>query len=343
MAENAENEAKAAIRALAQSCKLDPTNEYGTPRFVFTQNGIGFGPLGDIQMIKAPQKNGKTFLFALMMGALIRGEYLGLKCEIDNPNILYIDTEQHPRNTQLVYRRACKIGGINGRIEHTTFNAYHFRGKTPDEITDAMMQLLEDIKPTVVFLDGVRDLVEDFNDQKESKAMVTKLMDKALEHDCSIWSILHVNPGSDKARGHLGTEMQNKVSDVLTCLKEKTEAGTIFTVEQTDARNRDIQKFSFEIQDVEDEHGNIAIPVNTHISVKTKVTADETMARALEGGPLRYGDLVDKIVEIAEVSERTAKSRIKDAKIAGIIVQDPVMGKIRYKGLDMENEEGAPF
>lgn len=330
-------------RELAASCELDPSKEYGAPKFVFTQNGVGFGPLGDIQMIKAPQKNGKTFLFALMMGAILKGEYLGLKCEIKNPTILYIDTEQHPRNTQLVFRRACKIGGINGRERHSNYKAYHFRGKTPEEITNAVMVLLEDIRPTVVFLDGVRDLVEDFNDQKESKTMVTKLMDKALEYDCSIWSILHVNPGSDKARGHLGTEMQNKVSDVLTCLKEKTAEGTIFTVDQTDARNRDIQKFSFMIQDVPDNGGFIAVPVNTHISVKAKTQADETMARALKDGPLRYGDLADKVAEIAEVSVPTAKRRIKDAIEAKVIYIDPVMNKYHYRGLDLENDDDMPF
>lgn len=331
------------MRELCAKCELDPTKDYGRPNYVFEQCGIGFAPTGDIQMIKAPQKNGKTFLFALMMGAILRGEYLGLTCRLEHPCVLYIDTEQHPRNTQLVYRRVCKIAGISGRERHVNFKSYHFRGKSPEEIRKSLLFLLGEYKPNVIFLDGVRDLVEDFNDQKESKEMVTMLMDKALEYDCSIWSILHVNPGSDKARGHLGTEMQNKVSDVLTCLKEKTEAGTIFTVDQTDARNRDIQKFSFEIQDVPEGSGTIAIPVNTHISVKTKVTADETMAKALADGPLRYNDLVDRIVEVAEVSIPTAKRRIKEAREAGIIEQDPVMGKIRYKGLDSENEEGLPF
>lgn len=340
---NAISEPNEEIRELCAQCELDPAKEWGEPKYVFKQNGIGFGPLGDIQMVKAPQKNGKTFLFALMMGAILNGEYLGLTCEIENPVVLFVDTEQHPRNTQLVYKRVCKIAGRDVRARHVDFKAYHFRGKSASEIKEALLYLIDEIKPHVVFLDGVRDLVEDFNDQKESADMVRVLMEKALKAECSIWSILHVNPGTDKARGHLGTEMQNKVSDVLCCLKEKTEAGTIFTVEQTDARNRDINKFSFEIQDVADGNGFIAVPVNTHISVKTKTTADDLMSKALADGPLRYNDLVDKLVEVQGVCVRTAKTRIKEAAESHIIEQDPVFKKYRYIGIDVQNEPDAPF
>lgn len=332
-----------AMNELCQECELDPTKDYGVPRYVFTQNGIGFGPLGDIQMVKAPQKNGKTFLFALMMAAILRGEYLGLRCEVENAKVLLIDTEQHPRNTQLVYRRVCKIAGISGRERHDQFKAYHFRGKAHDEIRQALIYLIERERPTVVFLDGVRDIVEDFNDSKESTATVTLMMDTALKYDCSIWSILHVNPGTDKARGHLGTEMQNKVSDVLTCLKENTVDGAVFTVEQSDARNRDIQKFSFVIQDVQDGNGVIAVPVPASISMKSKTQADETMARALADRPLRYNDLVDKVMEVEGVKRRSACSRVSDALNAGIIYKDDHVYKYHYRGLDLSNEDGLPF
>jgi len=331
------------IRQMVSSCELDPTIDYGQPKFAFSQNGIGFGPLGDMQMIKAPQKNGKTFLMSLMIGAMLYGEYLGLKCEIENPRALYIDTEQHPRNTQLVYRRCCKIGRINGRERHENFRAFHFRGKSPEEIRDGLYFIIKEFKPHVVFLDGARDCIEDFNDQKESREFVTEILAQTLGNDCSLWGVIHVNPGTDKARGHLGTEWQNKCSDTLTCLKEKTPSGVIFTVEHVDARNKDINKFSFEIQDVPDEGGFLAIPVNTHISVKTKTTADETMARALAEGPLRYGDFVDKVMDVAGVKTTAAKERIKNATEAHIIEQDPVFKKFRYIGLDLENEKDCPF
>jgi len=331
-------------RALAASCCLDPTIDYGEPKYVFSRKGVGFAPLGDIQMIKAPQKNGKTFLFALLMGAMLKGEYLGIKCEIEHPRLLYIDTEQHPRNTQLVYRRACRIANIDGRARHLDFQAYHFRGKQPEEIASSLFQLIDDFRPTVVFLDGTRDIINDFNDQQESAAMIRRLMDKALERDCSIWNIIHVNPGTDKARGHLGTEAQNKVSDAFLCLKEKTADGVIFTVQHTDTRNKDIEDWSFQIQDVpESENRFLAIPVQTHISIKSKTTANETMGRALTNDHLRYSDLVDRVMEVAQVKKTKAKELIGDAINSGIIVKDPVFGKYRYVGLDLPNEDEMPF
>jgi hypothetical protein len=208
---------------------------------------------------------------------MLRGEYLGLKCEIEQPRLLFIDTEQHPRNTQLVYRRICRIAGIDGHSRHSQIKVLHMRGAQVEEIRHALLQEIVLFKPDVVYLDGLVDCVVDPNDQAESKAYITELSGIALRHDCSIWSVLHVNPGTEKMRGHLGTIMAQKVSDVLQCLKEKQPDGTvIFTVEQTDTRNKDINKFSFAIEDRKGEDGEfLALPVATYINVKERAEVDE--------------------------------------------------------------------
>ena len=69
--------------------ELDPTKEWEPVQYTFSQNGIGMAPRGDIHVVKAPQKNGKTFLLTLMMGAMLKGEYLGLHCEIEHPKLLF--------------------------------------------------------------------------------------------------------------------------------------------------------------------------------------------------------------------------------------------------------------
>ena len=325
--------------------KLDPTREWEPIQYSFSQNGVGLAPLGDIHVVKAPQKNGKTFLFTLMMGAMLKGEYLGLKCEIKDPRLLFIDTEQHQRNTQLVYRRICRIAGIDGHEQHPNIEVLHMRGAQVAEIRHALLQEVVFFKPSVVFLDGLVDCVTDPNDQAESKAYVTELSALAMAHNCSIWTVLHVNPGTDKMRGHLGTIMGQKVSDVLQCLKERQPDGSvIFTVEHTDTRNKDINKFSFCIEDRGDKNGEfLALPVSTYVPVKKKTEVNEAMQKALADGPMRKPDLISKLCEVGEMKKTKAYGLFDIAESEQIIKQDPVTYKYYYAGLDLPNEEGLPF
>lgn len=336
---------EAAIKGLCNRAKLDASAIYGTPRYLFSKDGIGFSPLGDIQLVKAPQKNGKSFLFSLFMGVLLKGEYMGIKCNVENPKILYIDTEQHPRNTQLVYRRACKIGQIDGRENHDNFVAYHFRGYKSDEIAQSVLYLIDEVKPTAVFIDGVRDLIEDFSNIEESNYIVRALMDAALKHECAIWSILHVNPGSEKARGHLGTEFQHKASDVFSIEKEKTDEGVFFTVSQTDARNKDISDFKFVIEGVPDGDSMIAIPVPPHICEREKEEAESVVESVLKEKPgeaMYYSDLLDTVMQRSGLKKTAARKRIRTAYDAGIITRDPVFGKMRLirNGTSNHEDEG---
>jgi len=324
---------------------LDPTKDWEPIQYTFTQNGIGMAPRGDIHVVKAPQKNGKTFLLTLMMGAMLKGEYLGLKCEIEHPRLLFIDTEQHPRNTQLVYRRICRIAGIDGHATHAQIRVLHMRGAQVAEIRQALLQEIVLFKPDVVYLDGLVDCVIDPNDQAESKAYITELSGIALNHNCSIWSVLHVNPGTEKMRGHLGTIMAQKVSDVLQCLKEKQPDGTvIFTVEQTDTRNKDINKFSFAIEDQRGEDGEyLAMPVQVYINVKEKAALNESMQRVLSDKPLRSSDLIQKLIDTEGIKKSKAYYLKNDAERCGIIKMDPVTYCYRYIGLDLKDEEDMPF
>lgn len=324
---------------------IDPTKTFEPIQFTLAQGGIGIAPRGDLHVIKAPQKNGKTFLLTLIMGAMLKGEYLGLISKVDKPKLLFIDTEQHPRNTQLAYRRICQIAGINGRQYHEQLRVLSMRGESVSTIRRVILQEVVIYKPDVVYIDGLVDCVVDPNDQAESKAYITALSGLAMRHNCSVWGVVHVNPGTDKMRGHLGTIMAQKVSDVLQCLKEKQPDGSvIFTVEQTDTRNKDINKFSFCIEDRLGADGEmLALPVATYINVKKRENLNEIMQKALEK-PLRNSDLIQVLVEQNGIKKTKAYELKNDAESLGIIEQDRIHTYCyRYIGLDLQNEEKLPF
>jgi hypothetical protein len=111
-------------------------------------------------------------------------------------------------------------------------------------------QAIDILKPDAVFIDGIRDLIGDFNDNASSSALVLDLMALAEEKHICIWNTLHMNPrmkndDESKMRGHLGTELGNKITDTLVCIKHKENGSVWFTVKQDDARDKDLEDWEF--------------------------------------------------------------------------------------------------
>lgn len=235
---------------IPQSVWLDVTQDIVEPTWLLRYQGVGFSPLGDIQVVRGMEGNGKSMLLTILMAAVLSGECGGLTCDLKNTRVLYVDTEQNMASTLFVQRRVHHLCGWRGKEANARFRVMMLR--EVEDLQDRnsyLWQAIEDFKPTVVFIDGVADLVSDINKFDECMMIVRKLMAEASRRFISIWSVLHVNYGTQKMRGHLGTEIAHKVSDVLSCQKDKSQDPPLFTVEQVKARNKDIQNFSFIVSD----------------------------------------------------------------------------------------------
>ena len=241
---------------IPQSCWLDITQDIVEPKWLLKYQGVGFSPLGDIQVVRGMEGNGKSMLLTILMAAVLNGSCGQLTCDIPNARVLYVDTEQNMASTLFVQRRVHHLCGWSDKEINPRFKCLILR--EVDDLKDRnayLWQAIDEFQPTVVFIDGIADLVSDINKFDECMVMVRKLMAEASRRFISIWSVLHVNYGSQKMRGHLGTEIAHKVSDVLSCQKDKTQDPPVFTVEQVKARNKDIQNFSFIVLDDESKIG----------------------------------------------------------------------------------------
>lgn len=175
------------------------------------------GTYGNISMLKGKAKSKKTFLLTLIVSAAVKSDAIDKFIRYNNPgaktNILYFDTEQHKSDVNLVLERICKLSEYK---RPTNLHAYALRSMGPAERLKAVEELIYDTEDLgVVVLDGIRDLVVSINDESESSALVSKLMKWSEELNIHIITVLHENPSSDKARGHLGTEMMNKAETVI--------------------------------------------------------------------------------------------------------------------------------
>ncbi|GAB4038654.1 AAA family ATPase [Spirosoma jeollabukense] len=74
-------------------------------------------------------------------------------------------------------------------------------------------------------IDVVTDAIGDFNDPKESMKLFDFLGNLCDNYDATFLLVIHQNPGTEKARGHTGTEAANKASTVLQIGLEKDANG----------------------------------------------------------------------------------------------------------------------
>ena len=262
---------------------LDAREDYPEPYYMLEFNGVPFSAIGGIQALTGQKKNGKTFVIAMLIATClapdsprVHDNFPGLTVPertLDHlghlPKVLWVDTEMEKLNSAKVLRRVHWLIGQDMKVPHERFNVLWMRTVEGSDKEPAFKKRLRLIKsaidimhPDIVFIDGVRDIIGDFNDNAQSSELVQELMAIAEKHGICIWNVLHMNPrpGNDdesKMRGHLGTELGNKVTDTLASVKTKNNNGVTFTVKQLDARGKDMDDWKFEVTD---QAGALGIP-----------------------------------------------------------------------------------
>ncbi len=302
--------------------EVDLSVEYPEPRFTLKMSGIGTLPRGDIQAIKAKSKNGKSFLCSIFTASLFGCKDFGFETLESAPVVLYFDTEQNQRNTARLAARVHALLGWDTKKNRKGFHAYALRTMETGERLPFIKSKIAEKKPVIVFIDGIADLIENFNDVEQSARLINDLMKLSGENDCCVCCVLHTNKAKDDSgmKGHLGTMLLQKASDVFEVRKE----GDTFNVTETDCRNQPVDDFAFVI----DGQG-IPRPAATQKDTREqqkvdaiKKNLDEVFANA-GVRELTYTELTTSYGLAAAVVDRTAKRAVKTAKELGLVILTP--------------------
>lgn len=132
-----------------------------------------------------------------------------------NGKILIIDTEQAEYYVHKNAQRLHKMMGWRVDASNERFITLQFRGAATDKRFELFSKAVKHYRPDLIFLDGVRDLLKDFNNINEVVSVVDELMRLTEDYKCHISCVLHENKGDNNMRGHLGTEIQNKAETVI--------------------------------------------------------------------------------------------------------------------------------
>ena len=250
---------------------LDFDKPYRPPRYTMERDGVPFADVGEIHIISGKPGNGKTGLMAQLIAATLGGQFgntvarrVGHKVNGSDDfhelptRILYVDTEQGEDDTIGFKNRVISMSGVSK--EDAKEHLKILRLRDTELAKDRWRKILKAIwqmQPTDIFLDGMLDIVEDYNDQKECQPIIRKCMMLATHYDASLWAVLHENPMVDKLVGTLGSITQRKVSEIFTVIKikqcdlkpneQRPDLPDIyFRVKQNKARGKDVADWLFQ-------------------------------------------------------------------------------------------------
>jgi hypothetical protein len=198
---------------------------------------LRYGTFGNISMIKGEEKSRKTWLKSLILASLLEGNSNKYSNGIRGHNlkdkyIIDIDCEQNYYDNWLVSNRIPKMVGTPiAPIIPDNYIAINLREHNAKIRRDYLKWLFMESeyrnKLGVVSIDGYVDMIDNFNDLVECVDFTQSLMKYSTLSQAHITGVLHLNPGQEKARGHLGTILQQKCETVVIIKDEGNYSSVI--------------------------------------------------------------------------------------------------------------------
>ena len=228
------------------------TNTYEqSPVVLMVDNSI-IGTLGNFSASIGKAKSKKTFnVSAIAASALANGTVLHYRSSFpeNKRTILYIDTEQGEPHCQKVLQRILCLAGLPKDADSDNLIMLGLRKYSPEMRLAIVEQAIGTIPNLgLVIIDGIRDFMYDINSPNEATNIISKFMQWTDDRQIHIHTVLHQNKNDEHARGHIGTELNNKAETIMQVEVDK-EDKTVSVVEAVHIRDREFEPFAFRINE----------------------------------------------------------------------------------------------
>ena len=298
------------VTAALEGLIVDRKQRITEPSFLYEIGGTPCMPLEGIVAIAGEAKKGKSQFLTILESVLLSGRPFGnIRRRYSKPlKVLHIDTEQTLFDLQSNLDRLCNLANWNVQtdLQEKGLMFLRMRKLSVSERKEMLKMAVSYYNPDVIIIDGIRDLVNDFNNVEESGEIISLLMTYA-DQGKAVFTILHVNEGTNKMRGHLGTELLNKCSDKWNVTKEND----MFLTKHV-TRHREVTALpSFCFQ-----NSNL-IPCDAAPNIPDKETAEQKFLRCTEEifkevTEISYQDFDKELAHRANVAVQTAAKRRKE-------------------------------
>ena len=294
---------------------------------VIRRNGVLICSEGNISAVVGEAKSKKTFLCTALVGSMLdvcRQKLFGI--EFRKCNVLWVDTEQSREHIQKVLFRINMMSKFFYNLYDKRILTLALREESPNDRLLQLRYAIEYHQPKLVVIDGVSDLMNNTNNLEESEALVSLLLQLSSVYGCHIMNVLHTNPNSDKARGHLGSTLMRKAETVLFVHK----AGELSIVEPQYCRNAPFDRFAFTVEEIPDAelHGEpcvgLGIPVECEVPNEQSGREDECVRilRDELGGCAERKLLNSKVAQKLGITDVGARVKVHRALSRGVLRQD---------------------
>jgi hypothetical protein len=203
------------------------------------------------------------------------------------------------------------------------FNSFQVREDGTGTIRRMVERYLE-LNPdcSVLVLDGLLDLIINYNDEKES-SMLTKWLKKITKvHDILIISVLHFNKSNDHTTGVIGSHSHRFAQSTLDIKKDKDNNTYVmnsrFMRSDSDFEPITLMNFNGLLQQV----------ANDSVKPKSKKASDldimesQRICKQIVTMPMQYSEIVDEIKERTAESNTYAKQLMKIWISKGMVSKD---------------------
>lgn len=204
---------------------------------LISRDGVGIIGRNTINIVQGAFGSHKSRIAELQAALMLAREprqpqFLGFeRLLLERYCVCYLDSERN-KSEELPYA----IQGIKSRAGYQLdevppdFRFTSIKAIDRDDRFDAIEAFINHVRAKTdlhlfCLIDVVTDAIGDFNDPKESMRLFDFLGNLCDNYNATFLLVIHQNPGTEKARGHTGTEAANKASTVLQIGYEKDASG----------------------------------------------------------------------------------------------------------------------
>jgi hypothetical protein len=211
------------IKELIESKKFKRNHIPETEKVIFSISGKTIGCSQSFVCFQGMPKNGKSlFITSAIASAFTTWDIFEMKINFQNnrKRLCYVDTESSDFDFYKTLERIRRQTLLD-QLPHN-FDALCVREETPEDIKKLLEFYLE-FNPdcSILVLDGILDLIQDFNNVAESFHLVQWLKKITKKHDLLILCVLHLGKKDNLSIGHIGSFLDRKSQSVLRVEKNK--------------------------------------------------------------------------------------------------------------------------
>ena len=233
--DKANNTPQSKLDEMFKSCLFTVNTPPPNIEYKFRLNGQEIATYGDIITIVGAAKSGKTALVSSIVASALSSakKIAHVSTTVDNRNIVYFYCEQNGQDLYKVNNRLLKAAGKPENEDVPQLKVFQLTDRPLIERVAFIEYAIKKIGNVgLVVLDGIVDLIRDYNDQTECRDLLEKLKLLTAQENFMLCNILHVSKSTDRARGHIGTELENKSKAIIqtTALSDDILNGTTISV-----------------------------------------------------------------------------------------------------------------